>query len=197
MDAKQRKVKQIAELAKNAFKNHTVTLKYSSPSGEMKQWLCRRPLDSAYWFNITIWPYTLCMTGDLGDLIVERSPDMISWCRGSINSIDYFAEKVSREIKTKEFDKDVAKENLDYRHKIGVEYHKLDWKEKQEYSSTLVIVDELKELLDNDDLSPDEFYKAYYESELYGGDMIDCMNYTSHFLWCREAIKWFLDNVKE
>ncbi len=196
MSAIQDRIKHIEALARNAFKDHKITLKYSSPSGEMKQWLCKKPEESAYWFHITVWPYTLCITGDLGDLIVERSPNMIEWCRRSIDSMDYFSEKVSREIKTQEFDRDVALENLDYQHKLGKEYAKLDWDEKKKYSEQLEELQELKDLLD-DDIAPDEFYRAYYESSFYGGDMIECNNFTFHFLWCREAIKWFLNNLKD
>ena len=217
MDAKQKRIEKIEQAAANAFKNHQITLKYSSPDGEFRQYHCTEPNNSAYWFDLTVWPGTLVMTGDLGDLIVERSHNMITWCANSINSIDYFAEKVSREIETEEYDPEVALENLDdikeslikeyvedtRQHDAEYEYENRNgWSigssnRQKEHQKQLEELQELRDLAENDELCPDEFKRAFYESSFYSGDMIDCDNYTYHFLWCREAIKWAIQRISD
>lgn len=57
----------------------------------------RRPDTNCYWFDLVTWPGSLAITGDLGDYVFSRTPDMFSFFAstpvGSINP-GYWAEKL-------------------------------------------------------------------------------------------------------
>ena len=109
-DARQRAIDQIHGIAVTAFAGHKIEQRLNQ--GMFRSWRCRRDGTWAYGFDVTTIPGTLVITGDIGELIVQRSEDMISWSSGSIHSIDYFAEKVPRSMETGEFCVEVAKEFL-------------------------------------------------------------------------------------
>lgn len=77
--------KRIREISDKAFEDHEIT--ELSRNGVFRSWRCGRPKSGVYAFYITTTPGTLIITGDIGDLIVEREYDMLPWCRGSVDSI--------------------------------------------------------------------------------------------------------------
>lgn len=101
--AKPNAVSLIAENAAHAFKEHVIEQRslHRDERGLYATWRCGRPDSGTYAFLVTVYPGVLVVTGDVGDLIVERTTNMIAWCRGSVGSIDYFAEKVPHAIPTK------------------------------------------------------------------------------------------------
>lgn len=176
------RAKTIAEYERRGaerFKNHVLTDLGSN--GLYGCWRCGTPdgsgIDS---FRITTIPGVLIITGDIGDLILERTENMIAWCAGSINSIDYFEEKVPRAIKTKEYDQDIA----------------LEWIEEQlENEDECYDGEELEHLEALKDYTEDEycFYQEFHQSGVNdGNDFPDFENYDNNFLSCREAIRCFL-----
>lgn len=184
--ARDRRIQHHAEMAATAFAHHKIEQRLNQ--GMFRSWRCKRPDSWCYGFDVTTTPGSIFITGDIGTLVVERTEDMIVWCRGSINSIEYFAEKVSREIPTVEFDRDVACEfikneieELRSRDPLTRTHKEADW----------------EQLLNGlDECSESQFYVALGDSGLI--DPCDCpsmRNYIPRFLWQREALKWFLANL--
>lgn len=90
-----------AEMAASAFKDHVATLRLEV--GMFRSWRCQKPGTWCYGFDVTTTPGHLFVTGDIGDLVVSRTEDMLAWARDAINSPHYFAEKVPRSIETEEW----------------------------------------------------------------------------------------------
>lgn len=202
LDAMQHRIKFTSELAAKAFANHELTQTLND--GLHRHWNCRNPKSSCYWFNVTTGPGWLLISGDVGTLFVQREPDMIKWARKAIDDLYYFASKVPIEIKTKEWDVDMAREwiadeiagiNKAFDDEwVGDEATPQAVAARKEADERIEMYSELTESLDEGGRSA--FEMAYYNSELNdGSDWPDYMNYTSSYLWCREALLWFLKQV--
>ncbi len=192
MGVEQALIDQIHEIATGAFKDHVI--QEQSRNGVYRSWRCGRVGTSVYHFVITTIPGSLIITGDLGSMIVTRAYDMLPWCRRSIDSIEYFAEKVDSGFKKREFSRDKFLEWLDEEEKEFRESHADDDDEDESESETLDLIDALRHLSDEYDAS-----QAYQESmDLWeGNDPPNLEVYTSRFLWLREAIAWFVNNHDE
>jgi hypothetical protein len=176
-----RSVQQHAEMAVNAFQFHVATQRLSS--GLFRDWRFSRPCDSAYAFNITTTPGRIIVTGDIGVLIVERTDDMVSWCRTSIGDFRYFAEKVPHEIPTREYDADVVRAWA--KQELADEYLS-DAKKK-------TLRDVMRHWNPEDQSAT---MQEIHESGICDGcDFPDFTNWKSSFLWCREAIKFALPSL--
>lgn len=188
-DARSRKIAQHERYALSAFKNHVI--RQDLNQGLFRSWRCGAPDDSNHHFHVTTTPGRIFVAGDNGTMVWERTEDMIPWCRGSINSIEYFASKVPHEIKTREWDADVARDWL----QREIEDAKADADADSERirELTFLLNDEL-----HDEANEHSFCVELYESGVNdGGDWPDLTNYTSNFLWCREDLKWFLAHLTE
>lgn len=186
-DARQRRIDQIHGFAVKNFANHKIEQRLNQ--GMFRSWRCKADATWAHGFDITTMPGTLIVTGDIGELIVQRADDMIAWARGSVHSIDYFAEKVPRSMQTGEFCVEVAKEFLSELRQDLKRERELDDDKKEKIA-------ELRNILDGDEIA--DFELTLYLSGLVDGcDMPNLKNWTSNFLWCREAVIWFLENWKE
>lgn len=187
------RIKHVAELAKKAFAEHRVEpLWVGVPFGpgliEARAWLCGKPDRSEYHFTLYSVPGRLILCGDLGTLVVERTRDMLAWARGSIGDVNYFAEKVPREIETKEYDPDLVRAWI----------HETDQEVLEDNRSEKFVKEWIGELraallsaVEDGEAAVSE---AYYGSGIYGGGPPDWTNWRHRFLWQREAIKWFLAN---
>ncbi len=171
-----------AEMVTHSFRDHRVTEYRRSPCGRFGSWRCGSPRRVAHSFYLTAEPGTLFVTGDVGDLIVERTTDMLAFARTSIGDIDYFAGKVVSAIKTREFDPDVLRAWFD--------------EEEQEAAQDEGQLASLKEarrvtLRALDDGDGHDACRALYESGYVDGcDFPDFDNWSYNFLWCRQAIRW-------
>lgn len=184
MTARLRKVKQHEGFATKAFAEHELKVLYSD--GLYRHWRCQKQGTSNYYFDVITVPGWIFIKGDIGFLSVARVDDMIPWCRGSIESIDYFAEKVPKEIRTEEYDHELAAEWI--RDEIADAPNCYD--ESSEIEKRIA---ELQELSDPERFNEHEFKQELYDSRLIDGcDFPSFDNYTSSFLWCREALKCFL-----
>lgn len=185
--ARQRRIDQIHESAVKNFANHKIEQRLSQ--GMFRSWRCKADGTWCYGFDITTTPGTLIVTGDIGELIVQRADDMIAWSRGSVRSIDYFAEKVPHAMETKEWDQDVAEEWLD---ELEAEA------DEESGDESLEKYDKIKDLRSCLDDGEDAFFRELSDSGLIDGcDYPDLRNWKPGFLWCREAVIWFLANWKE
>ena len=94
-------IKMHAELAAKAFADHVATVMLDQ--GMYRSWRCQKPGSWMHGFDITTTPGNLIVTGDVGDLVLTRTNDMIAWARGSIRDPHYFSSKVVRDIPTEEW----------------------------------------------------------------------------------------------
>lgn len=179
-------VEKIEADAKREFAEHVITCEATceAPHHLYRTWRCQKPGTGIMAFRITTVPDCLIVTGDLGHLMLQRhgTGDMIPWCRGAIDSIQYFAEKVPHNIETKSFDVDLvhkwANQELDsYGESMSREHKEM-----------------LRALVGNSELDESEVYKRISEY-VDGCDFPNFRSYTARFLWCREAIRWFVTNL--
>lgn len=175
-----RSEQQIRELAEKAFADHVITERLRQ--GFFRSWRCQKPDTWVYGFDITTTPGYLIVTGDIGDLIVSRCADMLPWCRQAVDSTSYFAEKVARSIPTREFSHG----------EFERWYHELmadpDTPEDHKEVAT-----EAMQWSDNKGM--DQLYEETHE--IWDGDPPDWKDWNANFLWCREAVRWFLQHHEE
>ncbi len=175
--------KRIEAAAVTEFASHFIT--EEARNGLFRTWRCQQPGTGIMAFRITTLPECLIVTGDVGDLIVRRhgSQDMIPWCRGSIHSLGYFAEKVPNNITITEFDTDVLNEWA--REELADRGDDLDIDSREM----------LEELADACEITEQEAFERM--CEYVDWEFPNLRRYSVRFLWCREAIRWFVNNVKE
>lgn len=183
LSPEQKRIALHAELAAKAFAHHKITQKLNE--GLYRSWRCGAEQSSFYHFHITTIPGYLFVTGDIGELIVSREADMIAWCRLAIDDLRYFASKMPSQIVKREYDPDVARAWIDeLLANVDGSYRSID----------LAKLTELRELADD----PHQFQQELHEEQFCdGADCPDFNNYTSNYLWCREAIKWLLERLPE
>lgn len=175
------------EYTDRAFARHVV--QEVGRSGVIRCWRCGEPDTGVHAFWITTYPGGLVITGDIGDLIVERSYDMLPWCRGSCDSTDYFSGKVPHAIPTTEFSPDKCREwiqeNLD----------ELQGEEREDDRYIEVLNDAMDDL-ESGEHGDQHMYTA--TSEVWqGNDPPDFMDWNRNFLMCRDAIRWFVNHHTE
>lgn len=155
-------------------------------------WRCGKPNSSSYAFYICSAPHCLMVYGDMGEYMWQRHPDMIPFIRGSIGSLDYFSEKVPRDIQIKTDYRELVEEWFATvkQERIDCGY---DWGEKEEQA--------LAQLRDewNSYEEVQQFKWALFESDLYNDyeDVPRTEYYTFHYLWTIEALKWFIKQLDE
>lgn len=175
---------QIRQHADKAFLDHEITLR--SKNGLYRSWRCCRPGSWTYGFDITTIPGSLFITGDIGDLIVSRTDDMVQWCRGSTGSTSYFAEKVPHGFVTREFKWEVFRE--------WCEEWKKDNAEDDNFAEKCEVLEEV--LGREGSIGEEGLYQELW-NEFAFDEPPSWRCWTPRFLWCREAIRWFCLNVKE
>lgn len=181
-----RQIDQIAEMAKTNFAGHQIEVRLDH--GLFRNWRCAKPDTGSYAFNISTEPGRLFVTGDVGCMIWEREPDMITWARQAIKDIDYMAGKVPSEIKTRQWDVDTA----------------CDWITDQVKEAT---IDEDREMIGKlatlrewmeGQPSESDFCQALWDGGIiHDSDFPRCHCWTPSFLWCREAVAWLLSRLDE
>lgn len=175
----------IRELSDDSFKDHQIT--ELSRNGVFRSWRCGRPSSGTYRFFITTYPGVIVVTGDIGDLIVERVYDMLPWCRDAVDSTEYFAQKVPHAIPTKEFSLDVLRA----------------WIAEMLVDEECNLLAGGRELLQeaDEDAQSGEYGEEHFYRELAdifdGADPPSWQAWNSNFLWCRDAIRWFVMNHSE
>ena len=147
---------------------------------------CGRPKSVVFHFNVTTFPGRLVVSGDIGFMAWERCEDMFTWAPGAIKSIDYFEEKVPRELGTKEYEPDLAREVL-------TELIDED-KDLMSYEEHCERTDKIKDCMRHVDEGIEVLSQEVYQSDLFDGcDFPDFTTFSSRFLWMREALLWFFE----
>lgn len=179
----------IREMSDKAFCSHKITQQLNN--GMYRSWLCRNPSRSAYWFQITTIPGTLLLTGDLGSLVVSRSEDMVAFCRRSIDSTSYFAEKC-QDANTKVFSHDAVRE--------WISSHREYLNETAEDYDAQSLARQREQLDEVDNRLHELDWRGVYEiaEDCFDpGEPPSWDEWDSQFLWRRDAIRWFVNHVTE
>jgi len=205
IDYEAQRIAHIAESAAISFKDHVIETRLHH--GLFRHWFCHNLKSNAYWFSITTTPGRLIVAGDIGCLVVERVPDMIEFARTSIRDIDYFAGKVTREIATREYDMEIAKqwclkEMLDQSREDRAYQLKHPANEGKKTPSQRFReeLSDLRHEWGDSSMWTMEHHigAAIFNSGIADGcDMPDLKNWRYDYLWCREAGKWFLAHMPE
>lgn len=199
------RVKRKTEDSVRNFAKHVLTVVVDHGPDVFRHYRCHEPGTSNMHFNVYFFPGRMIVSGDIGFMAWERTFDMLIWARGAVDSIDYFAEKVPNEIETKEWDSEVGKawvwevffemvENLVDEEGVdasnAVNAHKAQgWRDTR---------DELMRHLDNGyEIFISEVDNSDWSPSKRGGDWPELKQYTTSFLWCREAVKWLIRNLPD
>lgn len=172
-----RNEKEVRGFTDKALAEHVITERMRS--GVYRSWRCQKPGTWTYGFDITTYPGTIVITGDIGDLIVQRVYDMLPWCRSSVNDAQYFASKVPHAIQTKEFSDNELRRWI-----------KDELKDKETKAEHKKILKEA--VLHLDDSHGSEWWHERLYDVWIGNDPPGWKDYTRNFLWCRDAIRWFV-----
>jgi hypothetical protein len=200
MNAITKRIKHVEELATKAFKNHTIESEFHAPQEGIHKWTFSHDKSSTYRFTIVIFPGYLTLVGDIESLVLCRTYDMIKWSRSAINSIEYFAEKVDRSIKTTEYDPKVAEEVIDEMTKQICDPDECpsiySCGKQLFYAETVERFNDYFDFTDYDNKY--KVTEAINDSGFWdGNDFPNLRNYTYGFLWAREAIKFALTLIPE
>jgi len=167
--------------------NHVITMKRSDSL--YRHYRCQTPGTWCFGFDIVTWPGSLCFTGDLGEYVFQREPDMIQFmgivCGKDPIDYHYAAEKcrASRDGLT-EFSEQKFRSRV--RERLRERPRDKDAKAKAR-----VILDEFEEYND-----PHGAVRAMYESGLWdGSDLPSVQTYTFGFVLCVNAIRWFCERL--
>lgn len=183
--------KRIRDQAIRDLKDHTLSILHETDA--FQQYRYSRNNSSVYYFDVIFFPGSMLVQGDMGEFWWQRTRNMEGWARGSIDSLSYFAEKVIREIDTKDYEPEYAELWVDeeYERKVGQLIFE-DRIKDGELSGELAALEETR-----DDLrgaageSKEEFYRRlYHDSDWSDGcDLPSVELYSHHFLWVREGIR--------
>lgn len=161
--------------------NHRVHQKHRD-GDVVRLWRCDNDGSAIYHFYVLASPGWLMFYGDMGECMWSRATDMIEFARGSINSLDYFSEKASRNCIIKEECPEMIGEYLD-----GLEQ---DHEDNHGEPMSDDLKDEIEDLRRCGTVQ--QFCEQFYTSGLYHGEMPDFRFYTYNYLWKIEALKWFV-----
>lgn len=149
---------------------------------------------SYYHFSITTFPGHLVITGDMGDYIFQRLPDMFNFFRRDELTINpgYWAEKCQCNNKwterLKTFSPDLFKDVIQQDVEIFIE--DLSKSDQKEFKT--MVEEEVLPLAEDGPHTLSEIMNWQYGKEYPFADLWDYefYEYTHHFLWCLYAIVW-------
>ena len=180
-DYRTQREKDVDESMAKALADHAVEVRLEQ--GVYRHYYCGKPGTGVMSFSIFTLPGRLIVSGDIGDLCVERTYDMFTWAWTSVRDVSYFEEKAWRCIKTKDFDEKAARASLKWEYDMRVDGATPAERRKHDEIS--------REILKHIDDGEHELRQAYYGSDWFDGDPPSFDNYTYEFLRCRYALRWF------
>lgn len=154
-------------------------------------------------FNLTTWPGFLAITGDMGDYLFQRLPDMFAFHRKPMDhniDIDYWAKKCrAQDVNSP------IKHFSDTAFKRAVRDYASEFDEQEDKAGTF-IADQIEDLLSATYSTADEaISQALYIVDDRARSVFpeiheyDLTEHSYHFRWCCEAIRWGInqyDNQK-
>lgn len=182
---------QSAIWAKQSFELHCVDVLHKHEL--YRHYRCAKPGTGVYRFDIITWPGYLAVVGDIGDLLLCRTADMLAWAENSIHDAGYMAEKTIRPIDTEEESEELMLAILKEAYANKFEYNFLDrgtkpTAEERVYSD---LSDEFQ--LVQSSISDGRGPAALYDTGWFD-EFPDIKVYNSNFRWCQQALLWFFAN---
>ena len=186
------------------MEEHVVARIHNHENDVIKSWRCGKPKSSVYCFHVVSGPNFLYVWGDMGDYAWHRTVDMITWARTSLQSLDYFSEKLARGIVVKEDEKELLYQwSKDFKNDWNEHYNDCEvgdehiWSEEHD--------EEMFRILRKYDETPsrDLVIEELVYSDYFGDWFSDCENlpnfefYTFQYLWIVEGLKWFIQKLDE
>ncbi|NUS14538.1 MAG: hypothetical protein HOY69_24590 [Streptomyces sp.] len=174
----------VADRFKLDVAKHKLTVLHED--GLYRHLRARTPKTNAYWFDITTWPGTLTITGDMGAFVFSREPDMLPLFRSDHGRINphYWAQKEQTGAPTKTYSEDVFRQVVwgDIR-EYGHEYRGLAKAIQAEIFDTGASQDEqtARDALEHFEHAGFTFTDVWEMS---------FSEYSYHYLWCCHAIVW-------
>ena len=175
---------QIRAEARKVFEKHE--LKIVENTDHIQMFICRKPNDSTFAFQVVCANNMVCLTGDIYSMLVEpgygRNGTM--FLRGSINSEGYFLGKIrlGRDDHTK-YSVEEAQRIID--------------NEREQYKDSPEVLDQLDDILIGDEGKYGEF--KFYES-WYDAGLDECPNpkvLTAQTIYQLEGLKWLANKLDE
>jgi hypothetical protein len=172
---------------------HELTVLHDS--GLYRHLRCKTPGTNAYWFDITTWPGSLAISGDMGSFTFSRERDMLPFFRSEYGiNPHYWAQKEQSGAPTKEYSEARFREAVWYRVR----------QEAGMYRGLAKAVQ--AEIFDagcaaNEQTAREALEDFEYDGGpgLTGPDVpfrfddvweMSFTDYTHHYLWCCHAIQW-------
>lgn len=146
------------------------------------------------YFDLITWPGHLCITGDCGTYVFQRTEDMFNFFRGNELKINpaYWGEKLQSICQHggyKRYSREAFRENVLEEYKQFVAAEELSDDAKAELLSSLE-----EEVLSQDEFEIEAIHAAtgFNHPEFNMQDFweVDCTEYTTHYLWNLWAIVW-------
>ncbi len=161
--------------------------------GLHRHYKCRKPGTGFGWFDVTTWPGSLCIAGDMGTYVFRRTADMIPFVRSSWKSFSYMAEKcesVDRCTGLKQFYYELVTEW------VADELRSID-QSKQENARAVEWLRDMQRSEDNiAEYTPEEIWKGAYLNDVTE-EPPTFEWYSFAFLWNLHALGWFCDRHLE
>lgn len=181
-----KRIREVAERAARELKDHKITVLLNQ--GLHRHYRCRKPTSSTYWFDIITWPGCLCIRGDMGCFVFARLDDMLEFFSdGTLRDIRYCAEKLqSSRDAAEEWCPEILQEYL--------EDEIRDAERGEDRNRVRAQVEEVRDALVEYETEW-QAAVAIVESGLCEGcDLPSLKTWKIDFLWCLNAIGWFLEH---
>lgn len=176
---------EVAEYAKDAFKDHILIVEHESD--KVSLYLCRKPGTGIYNFRVMIGPNCITIYGDIGDGMVLRpgNEEMLGWIRGSCKSTDYVISKMPHYHTKQEFSEYYARKHWE---ELKKDFTRDDNQEKLAKMEDCI----LASICEGDNGRPlDEWYQFMTE-KLDDSDPYYPTEHDSSVYWTIEALKKFV-----
>jgi len=171
--------------------NHEMTVHHAD--GVFRHLAFKRANTVAYSFQITTWPGSLCISGDMGSYVFARLPDMFSFFRGDHINPAYWAAKLTAD--------DKLNGHRTFSHHRYVEALKKDFAAWHFHSdegrkrSWAAIDDDVSGLMGASTTEEALRLASEWECPISGQRFTDFWGndleeFSSQFLWCCHAIQW-------
>lgn len=195
--------RQAEKQAAESFKDHVL-----SSEGEGR-WFFGRPGHSEFHFRVITAPGAVIMLGDTGEVILmPHGRDALGWLRGVFEhgpgkyDLGYIAEKVSSEMKTKEFEHGLIDQYIDDLERSANEDEEADRKaaaeegvEYVESESTKSLRHAVEELRDHGEFDcAYEFHSFVRDIDGFQEDEFpDVEGLSFHFIHCIAGLYYFCE----
>lgn len=190
--------KEIMRKADECMKNHK--LKVLHESEYFRQYRYGKEGTCDMQFDLIFFRGSMLVQGDMGEYWWQRTADMRAWASGAVRSLGYFAEKLIRDLKVKQFDSKLAVEFVRYTFAEKLEQLIFDSSPSDlkpvssyPYQTTIFtnyekLKEQFEELMSKAEEQENSFYDCLYSAQ-WVDELPELEVYTYHFLWIRRGVQ--------